>query len=132
MLLQAGTLSAEIKDNGNALVDDARAAKRSRVEEEPPSDSAATPAAAHDTPYRDVASAAGGSSTQAELQQPETREVELSPESLVLNARLAETMTRTDELLTLHAKQHQDTIRCRWQLEQAQRQERAAMSTSTH
>lgn len=130
MLLEAGTRSAEIRDNGNGLVDDdggARAAKRSRVEEDPPCDPAAVPAAAgyDGTPYRDGATTAPGRSREEE---PQTIEVELSPESQMLNARLAETMTRTDELLTLHAKQHQDTIRCRWQLEQAQRQERAAVT----
>ena len=98
MLLEAGTRSAERRDNGDGLAKDddrwdvSRIAKRSYIEAACSNEGTARAT----TPRRDAMK----SDDQQAEEHTEQEQTPLSPESMVLKERLLESMVRTDELLT--------------------------------
>ena len=98
MLLEAGTWSAERSDNGDGLADeeiwDTRSAKRSRSGGAEPGGVA--PRESTQKAPGNIGANTGHSKTEEHTQGQGT----LSPESVILNERLLESMARTDELLT--------------------------------
>ena len=98
MILEAGTRSAERRDNGDGLAEDEdrwnanRTGKRSYAE----AACASEVAARATTPRRDEMK----SDDQHAEEHTEQEQAPLSPESMVLKERLLESMVRTDELLT--------------------------------
>ena len=98
MLLEAGTRSAERRDNGDGLAEDddrwdvSRIPKRSYIEAACSNESTARAT----TPRRDSMN----SEEQQSEEHTEKEQAPLSPESMILEERLLESMVRTDELLT--------------------------------
>ena len=99
MVLEAGTRSAERRDNGDGLAEEddcwdvSRGAKRSYLASGCASSGGVDRAT---TPRRDAVESNG----QPSEEHKECLQPVLSPESAILNERLQESMVRTDELLT--------------------------------